>query len=353
MENQEKEKGQGIKITNADCFSTLALIGFLALTWSGFSFKYEWGLSFCYAFLSFALAVGLLVLLKWIKRRDEKINQWKIVEIIVAILTFAVFIFFMDIPMIRTLSIIFVNKENLQTEARADIDSMRVLFTKYEMNEEEAIKKTQNILRSYYYYPKIEPALLQSFFNRESCYSDDVKAYVRARYNDYLSKDGPMADMEATGIEGDYKTFKDEMLARIDLISTDVEEFGFFSIPGLGHQNGDKSIQKAGSDIVSYLEKKRTKKNPDGYYFLFDSELSVVPAEPYVFESRFKPALDSSYKIWPTDYFRLWLPVLLSIILNLLMFFSYFVSYRSSKVEIARRNKSMSKSKPLGGVIIG
>ena len=348
MEN--KENGKKVKFIKADWFSLVAIIVFAFLTFLGFSFKFNGNQSIIYTVAFIALSVVLLFILRWMKQQDKNIKQWKVVEIIVAVATFVVFILVVDRPMIRTLSVLFVDKSSLQADARDDIDSIRCLFTKYEMNEEDAINKTQTLLLSWYNYPKIRP-MLESSFGKSYCSYDEVKTFVRARYNDYLSKDGARADMEATGTDGDYKTFKDEMETRINDISFDVENFGFFDIPKLGMQNGYYSISQTGNEIVSFLEKKRTKKNPDGYYFLFDAEMSVIPAEPYMFDSRFKTSFDRTANVKIADYFKLWLPVLLSIICNLLMFFSYFVSFRSTKVEISKRSKS--KSKPLGGVIIG
>lgn len=348
MEN--KEKGKKVRFIKADWFSLAAIIVFAFLTFLGFSFKFNGNQSVFYTLVYIALSVVLLISLRWMKRQDKNIKRWKIVEIIVAVATFVVFILAVDKPMIRTLSVLFVDKSSLQADARDDIDSMRYLFTEYEMNEEDAINKTQTLLLSYYYYPKIRP-MLESSFGKSHCNYDEVKTFVRARYNDYLSRDGARAEMEATGIDGDYKTFKDEMETRINDISFDVENFGFFNIPKLGMQNGYYSISQTGNEIVTFLEKKRTKTNPDGYYYLFDAEMSVIPAEPYMFDSRFKTSFDRTANVKIADYFKLWLPVLLSIICNLLMFFSYFVSFRSTKVEISKRSKS--KSKPLGGVIIG
>lgn len=363
MENKVKEKR--FTFTNADWFSLGGIGAFAVLTWIGFTFKFSWGVSAVYAFLFAILAWGLLTLLKFMKKAEENISKWRIAEIIGVVLTFVVFLLLVDRPMIRTLSVAIFNKSSLQVDARNDVDSLRTLFTKYEKMEDEAIINTQNILKNYRRYYKLDTMLISLFPNRnfERSYydgylrlysnlsSDDIKNYTGARYQDYLSKESARGDMEASGIDGDYKTFKDEMEIRINEISKAVEDFNFFYIPMLGMQNGDYSISQTGNEIVSFLEKKRTKKNPDGYYFLFDIDGSVFPAEPYVFNSEFKPSFDRMARINIRDYFRLWLPVLISIIINLLMFFSYFVSLRSTKVEISKRSKS--KSKPLGGVIIG
>ena len=365
MENKVKEKK--IKFTNADWFSLGGIVVFAVLTWIGFSFKFSWGVSAVCAFLFAILAWGLLTLLKFMKKAEENISKWRIAEIIGVVLTFVVFLLFVDRPMIRTLSVAIFNKSSLQVDARNDVDSLRSLFTKYEMRQDDAILHTQTILTKYRQYYKLDTMLISLFPNRsfkriydfyvlykldsKDFTQNDIKQYIRERYMDYLSKESARGDMEASGIDGDYKTFKDEMEIRINEISKAAEDFNFFYIPMLGMQNGYYSISQTGNEIVSFLEKKRTKKNPDGYYFLFDIDGSVFPAEPYVFNSEFKPSFDRMARINIRDYFRLWLPVLLSIIINLLMFFSYFVSFRSTKVEISKRSKS--KSKPLGGVIIG
>ena len=358
MENKDKEKK--IKFTNADWFSLGGIGVFAVLTWIGFTFKFSWGVSAVYAFLYAILAWGLLILLKFLKKAEENIRNWKIAEIIVAVISFVVFLLFVDRPMIRTLSVSLVNKSTLQADAREDINSLRALFPKYEMRQEEAIDRTQGILKSYFYYPEQYP-LFESLFpdiyfglaksGKRQFTNDDINQYISSRYQDYLSKESARGDMEASGIDGDYKTFKDEMEIRINEISKAVEDFNFFYIPMLGMQNGYYSISQVGNEIVTFLEKKRNKKNPDGYYFLFDIDGSVNPADSYVFNSEFKPSIDQMANFRVADYLKLWLPVLLSIICNLLMFFSYFVSFRSTKVEISKRSKS--KSKPLGGVIIG
>ena len=365
MENKVKEKK--IKFTNADWFSLGGIVVFAVLTWIGFSFKFSWGVSVVYAFLYAILAWGLLMFLKFMKKSDDHIRICKIVEICSAIVIFGIFLFVVDKPMIRTLSVAIFNKSSLQADARNDVDSLRTLFTKYEKMEDEAIINTQNILNNYRRYYKLDTMLISLFPNRSferihgyyddycKLYSnlsfDDIKNYTGARYQDYLSKGSASGEMEASGIDGDYKTFKDEIEIRINEISKAVEDFNFFYIPMLGMQNGYYSITQTGNEIVTFLEKKRTKKNPDGYYYLFDIDGSVYPAEPYEFNSEFKLSFDRTANVKIADYFELWLPVLLSIICNLLMFFSYFVSFRSTKVEISKRSKS--KSKPLGGVIIG
>ncbi|MGN0189726.1 MAG: hypothetical protein ACI395_09450 [Candidatus Cryptobacteroides sp.] len=350
MESQKKKK----QWTNADWFSAVGFLFFLILAFLGYALEFSWTISFLYAFLSVVAGWGALILLKRIRKVEDNLKAWRIAEWIAFAVFFCVFVFWLDRPVIRIFSIAVVNKSEIQADARRDVSRLRELYSEYERQEEEAIKITRDILMLSYKYPSLNP-YTQSLFDGKAynaLQKDAVDKYIESRYEDFLSKSGPGSSATATGIEGDYATFKERH--NLSEIAGMVESFNFWDIPMLGMLEGKCSIAAEGERITAFLENKRTKTNVDGCSYLFSLDANdrpvVCPDRPYTFDSSFKKSLDGMMNLGIGDIGRIWLPALLSLLVNVLMFFSYFVAYRSTKVEIKKRKNK--NSSPLGGTYL-
>ena len=353
MENKVKKSS----LTKADWISLIVwLVIFCPLTFLGFSLEFNWGMSFLFTAICFCIGWwGFVKSLKYFKKAEDNIRQSRIVETILFVVAAAIVLFLFDRPMVRILTVAVVDKSELQDKAIADVERLDSLFAAYEVEEEEAINSTRDILKSHSNYPVID-SWVKSMFGEDCSYrrlpDSEISNYIAHRWQDVLSKTGPGSTPTPTGVDGDYMTFKQDQLRKITKLESAAYKFNLITVPSLGMRDGYLSIAGTGNEIVAFLEAKRTKTNIDNLPYLFEisssGNMEVSPRQAYSYHSDFKESLDAIAEI-SFDKLSIWISYLIVVVINALMFFSYFISYRSSKVEVTRRS---NKGTPLGGAVL-
>lgn len=353
MEKQVKNSG----LTKADWISLLVwIVVFCPLTFLGFSLKFNLALSFLFTAICFGFGWGSVKLLKFFKQAEDHIRLFRVIESIVGVIIALIIVFLIDRPMVKILTVSVVNKSELQDYAKNDVEKLEELFSEYEAEEEQAINATRDILKSHSHYPVLDP-WVKSMFGNSYSYADrsldsEIHNYITQRYVDVLSKNGARSTPTPIGVSGDYMTFKQDKLKRITKLKSAAESFNIFTIPSLGMKSGYLSIEGIGQEILAFIEAKRTKTNEDGYPFIFEiastGNIVASPTREFSYHSEFKEQLDDISAI-RFDSKWIWISYLIALVINALMYFSYFISYRSSKVEITRRS---NKSTPLGGAFL-
>lgn len=327
------------QFTRADGVSVFGFFLYFGLTWLGFLLMFDLPMSFIFASLSTALSWGLLSLLKYLKGVEEDIKAWRTREYVILGVTFCMFIFLTNRPMDWAFSTALVNNSNIQEAAKNDVEKMKQLFEDYERREEEYIVTTKTALEQNYLYKRnkaFRDCVQARFDKTDNLQQQDIDQYINGCYKQFLGK----------GISEDetnnYDDFKKEYEERIEKIDVAVAGFNFFQITGLALNVSKLNIANSGKEIAETLTN-FSAYSVDGMPFIFDKEGKPL-RDTYEFESEFKKELEPMLSYNPKSLLKMPIPVLLSLIVNLIMLFGYFLAYRSAKVEISRRNRKNIKS---------
>lgn len=340
MKQQKKKK----TFNNADWFSLAGFIAYYLLTFLGFSLKFNLSMSFIFTSLLTGVIWGLLALLKKLKRVNEDIKSWRPLEYLLLGITLLGLIFLGNLPMDWALSTTVVDNSSLKEAAMEDVTKMEKLFDDYETQERDDIAKTRNILMQYYRYTNNTDFTdcIKSHFGKETGLTEEeIYGYISTIRKDLLPDSN--GETYATNLEGDYQMFKNREEKTLRKISQAIDEFNFYQVPQLAMSISSLSIEENGKDISKFLTGKSKKRNEAGKPFKFTSTGEALEHD-YEFQSEFKAKVDNmlgfSYRL---------IPMLLSIIVNIVMLLSYFMTYRSAKVEITRKS---NKRPLLGGIRI-
>lgn len=327
--------------TNADWFSFFGFLVYFSFTFIGFTLKFSLVGSFIFTSLITAFFWLALVVLKKLKKVEDDIKKWRWLEWIVCIIVLPLLLCAGNRPMYWTLSTVVIDSNTLKEAADEDIECMGNLFTDYEKYEAESIEKTHTVLKNFYLYNKRNQDfknILSCHFGRsDSLQKNEIDNYCNNMYVKYLS--GNAGQRSANNLEGDYQTFNNRKMKTIKKIRSSATSLNFYQIPQLVMEFSPLCIEETGNSIAAFLtEKSQARKYVDGnsYPFKFDGEGKSLERE-YIFRSKFKERIDAMLGSKNEFFSR---QTLLGLIVNIFMLFSYFVSKRSAKVEIARgRNR--------------
>lgn len=334
------------KLTNADWLSIVGIVFYALFTCIGFLFTKQLTMSVAWTLGYVAVVIGLLLILKRLKKIEDNIRFFRVVEYVTLLVVAVLMLFLFNRPMERYFNMSGA-KETLKASANADMEAYIKVFDVYEGQEGDAIESTKISLgkvvgKSKNYIGSDLKEYMTSHFNKaEYMKSDEVISYSERLQQKYLSLNGEGIP-EATWIEGDYMTFKTETLERIEKIKTVIESWSPFTIPFTVVEYGYTSIPSLGREIGNELTRLSQSHNADGmpYKFIIKGNSSAG----YEVESalEYSYSLPNSYKeaflrSLDTSSFALW-PFIWSLLIDVLILFSYLMGYRSTKVEIMRQS---------------
>lgn len=340
------------KLTIADWLSIGAIILYAPFTCIGFLFTKQLTMSVVWTLGYVAGVVAMLLILKKLKKVEDNLRLFRVIEYVTLVLVALLMLFVFNRPMERYFNMSGA-KDTLKESANADMEACIKVFDVYEGQEGDAIESTKISLgkvvgKSKNYIGSDLKDYLASHFNKgEYLTADEVRSYSERLENKYLSINDE-GIQEATWIEGDYMTFKTETMERIEKIKTEIERWSPFTIPFTVVEYGYTSIPSLGREISDELTRLSMSHNADGKPYKFtvkgnssagydvDSVLEYSYSLPNSYKEAFLRSLD-------TSSFAL-RPFIWSLLIDIFIFISYLMGYRSTKVEIMRQNRNSNIS---------
>lgn len=340
MENNNSNSG---KITKADWVTFVGYSLFAALSAVGLSFSMSWP----FAIVVTMLLILLTILIQWLLIRLKKVEghfvAFRIVEYFVLVFYLFAMLVIIDIPMARSLSVIIIDKDRYKEYALQDLAEVSQCLKDYENQEQEAITQCRNSLTRFAYMPasdfSIKAAEYANFYLGHCYYStSDVTDFYRNILNRKFF--------------GSFNDYSSEINSRVDELRSSIENNWEFNSSSLSSAVGRKSIQTLRAEVSSYLTglSQSVHTDDDGnehaYKFEFFRGSDNKIAIKGISEMKYDYSLSSGRLASEVeDVFPLGLGMFgtcISIIINLLMIFTYVMAFRSTKVAIRkhyRRNK--------------
>lgn len=340
MENNNSNSG---KITKADWVTFVGYSLFAVLSAIGLSFSFSWPL----AIVVTVLLISLTVLAQWLLIRLKKVEghfaAFRVVEYLVLAAYFVVMLILVDRPMARTLSVVVLDKDNYKERALQDLNDVSQLLKSYEEKEQGAITQCRNSLTKYAFISASEFDNIATdyakFYLGQCPYSRDAvtEFYRNILYSKFFST---------------FDDYSAEINARVDGLRSSIENNWEFNSSMLSSAVGHKSIKSLRSEVSSHLTElsKSIHSDEDGkehaYKFEFfrtsDNKISVKNTS----EMKYDYSLSSgrlAYSVSAVHPLHIGVSgICISILINLLMIFTYIMAFRSTKVAIRkhyRRNK--------------
>lgn len=290
-------------------FSVLGFAAFFVLTWLGELFLTggEMAKSLLWAGLMTIVFVVLLVVLVRIKGVTSHFRAWKVVELAVLGL-YVVTAVLLSRPA-RHFFEVNAGKAAVRAQTRADVDSVRAIFTKYENFENDAITNTRlGILNS---INGTSTSDLKDFYSSMKINPRDVDNVDR------------YCDLQKEKLLGNkYDQYKKEHLSRLNNWEQTVKDWSLLRIPGIASEG------KVAGEIVTALSD--YSKKADLPVITSEGKTHNLVSRKQVFSMEVpKLGLADTLKSLPPSAKALAVIVLVAV--HLLILISYFFGFRSPK----------------------
>lgn len=335
------------KLTIADYLTIAGIVAYAFFTCIGFLFTKQLTMSVVWTLGYTAVLISMLLILKRIKKVEDNIKLFRIIEYgffaVVALLLFL----FINKPMERAFNMMSNAKETLKESAYSDLEDCEKIFEIYEHQEGDAIESTKVSLGKVvgkgknYISSELKDYLTSHFNKAEYITADEVRRYSEGLESKFLSINQE-GIQEEISVAGNYLRFKNYSLNKIAEIKAVIDSWSPLTIPFTVVEYGSYSIPVLGREIADELTNRSKAHNADdkSYKFLVNSnsysgyKIEAVMEYTYSLPDSYKKAFLQSLN---SSSFVLW-PFLWAVLVDLFALMSYFMCYRSTKVEIMRQS---------------
>lgn len=342
MENNNSKSN---KITKADWITFIGYSLFTALSLVGLSFSLSWQFAAVVTVLLMLVTIFAQWLLIKLKKVEGHFVAFRIVEYFSLVIYIGIMLLFVDMPMARSLSVIFLNKDYYKEYALKDLDDVSKQLRAYERQEQDAITQCKNSLTTFAYTSSSEFNSTAAEYAR--LYLGTANFYTQTNVTNFYK------EILYSKFLRNFDDYSVEINNRVNNLRSCVEDNWEFNSSSLSAAIGRKSVESLRAEVGRYLTELSQSAHTDddgnehAYKFEFyradNGKIDVRNIEEMKYDYSFRPGrlaaavgrIKSPLQIGASG-------IIISLIINLFMVFTYIMAFRSTKVAIRkhyRRNR--------------
>lgn len=307
MSQNNSKKSNSISI--AVWITVIGLAASLVFSFLGIYLKDgDMGMGLIISLVQTAVLAVLVWFMTFAKRKENDIAKWKIVEFSTLAVYIVVAVLFFSEPLLRFFDVN-VNKDTMKEYAMADINNLWSDLNTFDEEQNNALMTTVEGLNNCMGYPK----------------SSELSSFASS-YGNRSAIDG-FRETEVMNIENESLPWRTELEQCKMLVST----WGLFQIPDVVSrlQSYGVSIPEALNEYASTMRYPIIERGIDGSYNMREPVFTGFVHET----STFAEKIASSTSLNPVSG-------IIFVLLHLAILFSYYMAFRSRRVEIGRNSQT-------------